>query len=297
MARLAFLGSPEAAVPSLRALVDAAHEIVLVVSQPDKRRGRGGGSEPSPVKRFALEAGLPVSDRVDDVVASGAQLGVVVAFGRIVPVRVLDVVPMVNGHFSLLPRWRGAAPVERAILAGDAATGVCIMRLEEGLDTGPVLATREVQIRNDEREHASELTRRLAVVSAEMLLDLLAHDPLPLPPGEPQVGDASYAPKIDPAELRLDFDRSVEVLERTVRLDRAWTTFRGQRLLVLDAIAHPHTTRESETLPNGTLTGTTVRARDGDLELLMLQPSGRRPLSAGDWVRGARPDTSEKLGE
>lgn len=269
----------------------------MVVSQPDKRRGRGGASGPSPVKRLALEAGLPVSDRVDEVVSSGAELGVVVAYGRIVPVRVLDAVPMLNGHFSLLPRWRGAAPVERAILAGDEATGVSVMRLEEGLDTGPVLAETAVEIRNDDREHASELTERLSVVAAEMLVDLLAPGVGALQAGMPQTGEATYAQKIDPDELRLDFGRSAAELERTVRLDRAWTTFRGQRLLVLDAIGRPRAATDTEGLANGTLRGTSVRAADGELELLVVQPSGRRALPAVEWLRGVRPGESEKLGE
>src|SRR5205807_7717429 len=138
--RLAFLGTPEAAVPPLRALVNAGHDVVLVVTQPDKRRGRGSATMPSPVKAAALELGLPVTERVDDVLDANVELGVVVAFGRLIKPQVLDKVPMINMHFSLLPRWRGAAPVERAILAGDRETGVAIMQLEEGLDTGPVYA-------------------------------------------------------------------------------------------------------------------------------------------------------------
>ena len=122
----------------LQALVAAGHEVVLVVSQPDKRRGRGGALLPSPVKAAAVELGLPVTERVDDLLDAGAELGVVVAYGRLIHPHVLAVLPMINLHFSLLPRWRGAAPVERAILAGDPVTGVCVMALEEGLDTGPV---------------------------------------------------------------------------------------------------------------------------------------------------------------
>jgi methionyl-tRNA formyltransferase len=124
----------------LRALVGAGHEVVLVVSQPDKRRGRGGELAPSPVKAAAVALGLAVTERVDDVITAGAELGVVVAYGRLIRPHVLAVLPMINVHFSLLPRWRGAAPVERAILAGDERTGVCVMQLEEGLDTGPVYA-------------------------------------------------------------------------------------------------------------------------------------------------------------
>ncbi|MDQ4131986.1 MAG: methionyl-tRNA formyltransferase, partial [Actinomycetota bacterium] len=130
--RLVFLGTPEVAVGPLRALVADGHDVALVVSRPDRKRGRGGALVPSPVKAAALELGLPVTDRVDDVIDVGAELGVLVAYGRLVRPHVLARVPMVNLHFSLLPRWRGAAPVERAILAGDRETGVCLMALDEG---------------------------------------------------------------------------------------------------------------------------------------------------------------------
>ena len=132
MARLVFLGTPEAAVAPLHTLVDAGHDVALVVTRTDKRRGRGSGLVPSPVKAAALELGLPVTASLDDIPDTGAELGVVVAFGRIIPVSILDRVPMVNLHFSLLPRWRGAAPVERAILEGDAETGVGIYESRRG---------------------------------------------------------------------------------------------------------------------------------------------------------------------
>ena len=135
MARLVFLGTPDDAVPSLEALVGAGHDVALVVTRADARRGRRGAPSPSPVKARAVELGLPVTDQLDDVLDAGAGLGVVVAYGRIIPARILDAIPMVNLHFSLLPRWRGAAPVERAILAGDRTTGVCVMAVEPGLDT------------------------------------------------------------------------------------------------------------------------------------------------------------------
>jgi ribulose-phosphate 3-epimerase len=153
--------------------VAAGHDVALVVSRADTRRGRGGASTPSAVKQSAIDAGLAVSDRLDDVTGAGVELAVVAAYGRIVPPRILDVVPMVNVHFSLLPRWRGAAPVERAILAGDEVTGVCLMWMEAGLDTGPVLARRQVVIGAD--EHAAALVGRLATAGAELLVESLAH--------------------------------------------------------------------------------------------------------------------------
>ena len=126
------------AVPPLRALVGAGHDVALCVTRPDRRRGRGKEETPSPVKVAATELGIAVTHDMDDLTTAGVELAVVVAYGRIIPVRLLEQIPMVNLHFSLLPRWRGAAPVERAILAGDRQTGVCLMKVEEGLDTGPV---------------------------------------------------------------------------------------------------------------------------------------------------------------
>ena len=138
--RLAFLGTPSAAVPSLEALVYAGHEVALVVTRPDRKRGRGSELSPSPVKQAALGLGLPVSHSLKDLEGLGVERGIVVAYGALIPAAVLAVTPMLNVHFSLLPRWRGAAPVQRAILAGDEQTGVCVMTLEEALDTGPVRA-------------------------------------------------------------------------------------------------------------------------------------------------------------
>ncbi len=296
MARVVFLGTPPAAAISLDALVGAGHDVALVVSRADTRRGRGADPSPTATKRAALDLGLEVTDDLDDVVATGAELGVVVAYGRLIPGRILDVVPMVNVHFSLLPRWRGAAPVERAVLAGDEETGVCVMRLEQGLDTGPVLASVRVPI--DAHEHVGPLTDRLAVAGARLLVDTLAPGVAALGPGVAQEGDATYAPKILTEELRLDWDRPATELERVVRLDRAWTTFRGERLLVLDARARPARgdDHHAEAGRAGTLEGTTVRTGDGVLELMEVQPAGKRPMTASAWRRGVRVPAGETLG-
>src|SRR5688500_14598522 len=172
--RLAYLGTPESAVPPLRALVEAGHDIALVVSRADARRGRGAATTPSPVKAAAIELGIPVTDVVDDVLALDppAELGVVVAFGRIIKPHVLAALPMVNLHFSLLPRWRGAAPVERAILAGDTRTGVDLMDVEEGLDTGGIHREAVLDIGPDET--AEELRSRLVAAGTELLVTALA---------------------------------------------------------------------------------------------------------------------------
>ena len=290
MARLAYLGTPAVAVPPLEALVAAGHDVTIVVSRPDTRRGRGTTPTPSPVAASARRLGLAVTDRLEDVLASGAELGVVVAYGRIVPAPVLDALGMVNVHFSLLPRWRGAAPLERAILAGDTVTGVCLMRLEAGLDTGPVLTRRELAM---DDEHAGVLAERMARLGAEMLVELLGTG-APLGAGEPQRGEATYAEKIRPEELRLDWRRPAPELRRVVRLDRAWTTFRGARLRVLDATVSA-TAAAADAVP-GRLDGTTVGAGEGALELVLVQPEGRRPMPAEQWLRGARPAPGEVLG-
>jgi len=299
VARLAYLGSPDAAVAPLRALAAAGHEIALVVSRADARRGRGAQHTPSPVKQAALDLGLPVSDALDDVLDAGADVAVVVAYGRIVPQRVLDVVPMINVHFSLLPRWRGEAPVERAILAGDEITGVCIMRLEAGLDTGPVLATARLPI--DADEHASTLVDRLSRAGAALLVDLLAGGVDTLGPGRPQKGEPTYAAKLDPDDLRLDWAGPVEEVHRVVRLDRAWTTFRGERLRVLEGRRRPDGPGADPRPAPGTVErdadAETVQCGSGRLELVEVQPAGRRPMAASDWRRGAHLRPGERLGE
>jgi methionyl-tRNA formyltransferase len=206
---------------------------------------------------------------------------------------------MVNVHFSLLPRWRGAAPVERAVLAGDAETGVCVMRLEETLDTGPVLAARRVGI--GEREHVSSLTDRLAATGAQLLVEVLAPGVGALGEGTPQNGEVTYAEKVLPEELRLDWTQSASVLERVVRLDRAWTTFRGERLLVLDAEAKAPSAWSAapDAIPRtpGALDKTMVHTGDGVMELLVVQPAGKRPMPASAWWRGVRVETGERLGD
>lgn len=259
--RLVFLGSPEAAVPSLEALVAAGYDIALVVTQPDRRRGRGGDVVPTPVKAAALQHGLTVTDRIDDVLDTGAELGVVVAYGKIIKPHILNALPMVNVHFSLLPRWRGAAPVERAILAGDTKTGVCLMRVDVGLDTGDVFARHEVDI--DDDISATDLTARLADVGAGLLVTKLRDG---LGDGEPQQGEPTYASKIDPSELQLDLTKPARELVRVVRLGRAWTTANGKRLIVW-------------------------RARDveGRFEPIEVQPEGKGRMRAEDWLRGVGP--------
>jgi methionyl-tRNA formyltransferase len=274
--RLAFLGTPQMAVPSLRALVDAGHEVALVVTRADTRRGRGGEVTPSPVKAAALGLGLPVAHAVDGVIAADVDLGVVVAFGQLIRPHVLDAVPMVNSHFSLLPRWRGAAPVERALLAGDTETGVCLMQVEEGLDTGAIYDTVRVPI--GPRDTADQLRAALVAAGTEQLVRCLAR-PLPVP--TPQMGEALYAAKITPEELRIDWSRPAVEIDRVVRLGGAWTTFRDKRVKVLWCELDDSADPLASPVPG--------------LRVVRVQPEGKGPMSLADFTRGARPQPGERF--
>ncbi len=287
--RLVFLGTPDVAVAPLRALHAAGFDIALVVTRPDKRRGRGSALVPSPVKACAIELGLPVSEQVDDVLGVGADLGVVVAFGRIVKPHVLAELAMVNLHFSLLPRWRGAAPVERAILAGDPTTGVCVMAVEEGLDTGAVYRRAETAI--DPDETLEELRGRLVTIGIDLLLDALRTG---LGTPAPQEGEVTHAAKIEPHELVLDLGAPAAHLHRQVRLGDAWTTFRGKRLKVWRTRLAGDSAVSG--LAPGQMEGLLVGTGDGLLELVEVQPEGKGRQAADAWRNGARPTPDDRLG-
>jgi methionyl-tRNA formyltransferase len=239
------------------------------------------------VKSVALDLGLAVTDRVDDVLEAGAELGVVVAYGRLIRPHVLAVLPMVNLHFSLLPRWRGAAPVERAILAGDQVTGVCLMALEEGLDTGPVYACEERAIGDDET--LEEVRAALTETGSRMLVELLASG---LPEPRAQEGEPTYAAKLEPEEHHLDWSRPAVELHRVVRLGQAWTTFRGRRLRVLRARMATGDGLAPGELDAGTLR---VGTGEGTVELVEVQPEGKGPQAAGAWRNGARLQAGERF--
>ena len=273
--RIVYLGTPDVAVPPLRALHAAGFEIPLVISRADKRRGRGGGLSPSPVKAAALELGLPVTTDVDAALEVGADLGVVVAFGRIIKPHVLDRLAMVNIHFSLLPRWRGAAPVERALLAGDDETGVCLMALAQELDTGDVYRVQELPIRD---HHTLEPLRgELVEIGTELLVSALSEG---LGEPTPQTGEVTHAAKIDPAELQIDWTDSATQVDRVVRLGNAWTTHGGKRLKIWQARVVPGAGRP------GAVDGLVVSCGDGALELVEVQPEGKPRRRATDWANG-----------
>ena len=288
--RLVYLGTPEMAVPPLKALVDAGYDIALVVTRADKRRGRGGHLMPSPVKAAAIELGLPVTSTIDEALEVGADLGVVVAFGRIIKPHVLEQLPMINTHFSLLPRWRGAAPVERAILAGDDRTGVDIMAIEEGLDTGGIYSEAVLDIAPDET--ADELRARLVEVGTALLLATLS-DGIGTP--LPQEGETTYAEKIDPEELHIDWATPAQQLHRVVRVGNAWTMFRSKRFKVWRAMIAEGAASPANLAP-GEIDGLVVGTSTGALELVEVQPEGKPRQGASAWRNGARPQPGERLG-
>jgi methionyl-tRNA formyltransferase len=311
--RVVYMGTPAAAVPPLKALLGSGHQVVAVVTRPDRPRDhRGGRPAPSPVKQVALDAGLPVlqPERGRDpelpgqLAAFAADIGVSCAFGLLLPPPVLAVFPrgIVNLHFSLLPAYRGAAPVQRALLDGVEVTGICAFLIDEGMDTGPLLACTQVPVLPE--EDAGSLTARLAEVGAELVVSSLDQleagtiEPRP----QPDSG-VSRAPKVDPAEARLDFGAPAARVVNAVRAftpsPGAWTTFRGRRLKVLRARPAPSGAGEGlepgrlRLAPGGRLLAV---AGDGAVELVTVQPEGRRPMSGAELARGARLGAEECLG-
>ncbi len=272
--RLVYLGTPAMSVPPLRALHEAGCSVELVVTNPDRRRGRGSQTSPSPVKTAAQQLGIPVSHDVDDVLGVGADLGVVVAFGQIIRPHVLQALDMVNLHFSLLPRWRGAAPVERAILAGDAETGVDLMVVEEGLDAGPVLARAVVEIGPD--ESADELRGRLVDLGSDLLV---THLTTGLPEPTPQRGEAVYAHKLTPEDLHIDWNAAADPPTGTRARGHD-----GERFKIWRTRVDP--TGEGVLHPTG----------DGWIELVEVQPAGKARMEASAWARGAHWSPGDRLG-
>lgn len=300
--RIVFAGTPDFAVPSLRAA--ARHnEVVAVYTQPDRPAGRGRGLAASPVKREAVARGIPVmqpetlrgSQAQQDLRDLAPDLVVVVAYGLILPRRVLEIPThgCWNVHASLLPRWRGAAPIQRAIQAGDAETGVCLMRMEAGLDTGPVLLEQATPIGPDET--GGQLHDRLAEMGAQVLEDglgLLRAGLLPVPWVQPEEG-VTYAHKLDKAEARLDWSRPAIELARTVRAFNPWPVAEamvaGERLRIHGAIAVDtgHAAAPGTLLAAGR-EGIDIACGDGALRLRVVQRDGGRAITAADWLNARR---------
>ncbi len=310
--RIVFFGSPDAALPSFSALLDAGHEVVLAVTQPDRPSGRGKRLTASPVKTFAAERGIPViqperirrdPDAEASIRAAAADIHVVVAFGQIIPASIIDLPPWrsVNVHFSLLPRYRGAAPVQWAILQGETRTGVTIFRLNEKMDEGDVLTTAETGVVPE--ENAGELEARLAVIGAGLLIETLGQiASLPLRPQDHSA--ATLAPKITKDQGRIDWSAPGAEIERKIRAFNprpgAFTFRSGVRLTLLKGRLAPDRTGEA------LLPGTVLAASAGGIDvvcgggsvlrILELQPESRKAMDARAYAAGARLAAGEILG-
>ncbi|MBB1490293.1 MULTISPECIES: methionyl-tRNA formyltransferase [unclassified Paracoccus (in: a-proteobacteria)] len=288
--RVVFMGTPDFSVPALQAIA-ARHEVVCVYSQPPRAAGRGQKPRPSPVQAAADALGIPVRSPVRlkgteeqaEFAALGADVAVVVAYGLILPQPLLDAPRLgcLNIHASLLPRWRGAAPIHRAVMAGDAETGVAIMQMEAGLDTGPVLAEAKTPIGPEET--TADLHDRLSQMGAALIVDVL--DRLPLP-AVPQAEDGvTYAAKIDKAEARIDWTRPAAQVDRLIRglspFPGAWCMAGGERLKLLRARL-----AEGQGPPGKVLGGFTIACGTGAVEITELQREGKRPMPAAEALRG-----------
>jgi methionyl-tRNA formyltransferase len=288
--RIIFMGSPEFAVPSLNALVEAGHDVVAAYAQPPRPAGRGKAERKTAVHERAEALGIEVRtprtlrDEAEQARfrALDADLAVVAAYGLILPKEILEAPKggCINVHASLLPRWRGAAPIQRAILAGDAISGVTIMRMDEGLDTGPMLLKRELDIRG---KNAGQATDELAKLGASALLEWLDY---PSPPEPQPASGSTYAPKIDKDEARIDWTQPAALVERQVRafnpVPGAWFEANGERIKLLEAEAVGGGGTPGEILDDGL----TVATESGAIRPVVVQRAGRGPMSAAELLRG-----------
>ena len=288
--RIIFMGSPEFAVPSLEALVGAGHEVVAAYCQPPRPAGRGKAERKTAVHQRAealgIEVRTPTSLRSDEeqgrLRALDADLALVAAYGLILPREILEApkAGCVNVHASLLPRWRGAAPIQRAILAGDTVSGVTIMRMEEGIDTGPMLLQRELAIAG---KNAGQVTQELAQLGADALLEWLDRPTPPVP--QPEVG-ATYAAKVAKAEARIDWNRSAREVVRQVLAfapaPGAWFEANGERLKILEVEDADTSGAPGEVLDDRL----TIGCATGAIRPLIVQRAGRAPMTAQELLRG-----------
>jgi methionyl-tRNA formyltransferase len=289
--KIVFMGTPDFSVPVLRAL-HQAHEILAVYCQPPRPAGRGKADRKSPVQRAAEALGLPVrhpvslrsEDAAKDFAALAADVAVVVAYGLILPKSVLDAPRFgcLNIHASLLPRWRGAAPIHRAILAGDRETGVCIMQMEAGLDTGPVLLRQAVPIGAEET--TADLHDRLSALGARLILQALNRLADLVPEPQPEDG-VTYAAKIDKAEARVDWAQPAVQVDRLIRglspFPGAWTDINGERVKLLRCRL-----AAGQGAPGQVLGGFTIACGQGAVEVTEAQREGKRPMPAAEILRG-----------
>jgi methionyl-tRNA formyltransferase len=289
--RIVFMGSPDFAVPSLDALVEAGHEVICVYTQPPRPAGRGKGEQKTAVHKRAEELGIEVRhprtirgpEEQARFAALDADVAIVAAYGLILPKPVLEApkAGCINVHASLLPRWRGAAPIQRAILAGDELTGVTIMRMEEGLDTGPMLLKRETSV---DSKNVGELTDELAKLGAEALVEWLAAPTPPTP--QPNEG-ATYATKIDKAESRIEWLKNAEDIERQVRAfgpsPGAWFDANGERVKLLEADAGTDASGSPGEVLDDCLC---IACGSGYIRPFKVQRAGRGVMTPGELLRG-----------
>jgi methionyl-tRNA formyltransferase len=301
--RILFAGTPDFAVPALSTLVEAGHKVVGVYTQPDRPAGRGRKTVASPVKQVALAAGIPVFQPLslkdpastEQIRALQADMMVVAAYGLILPPTVLAAPRLgcINIHASLLPRWRGAAPIQRAILAGDEITGISLMQMERGLDTGPVFATRETHI--GPHETCASLHDRLAEIGAALLLESLTGIVSQRITAQAQTeDDATYATKLTKSEAPIDWQQSAPTIDRQVRAFNPWpvaqTVYEAQTLRIWEAAPLDSDEASSSGADRpGTIIGSgphglDVATGDGVLRITRLQLPGKRPVAAADFV-------------
>ena len=283
---MAFFGSPIEAAKVLSHLVASGLIPVVVVSNPDARRARGNSLSPTPVTRLAREHGIDICHEPKDVAQYSFDLGIVVAYGRILRAETLALAPFVNLHFSLLPRWRGAAPVERAILAGDVTTGVTLMEVVSGLDEGAVYASHEVVI--GQPPNALFVRGDLAEIGAEILLQHLRAGAKAFAAPKEQVGEVTYAKKITSEDLRIDFTQSANYIVRQIGVGGAWCLLGGKRVKFLAGKVTDvaNLGGQDVMLSPGAMVDRFVVCGEGLLELEVLQLEGKKPTNASDWIRG-----------
>jgi len=303
--RIVFAGTPDFSVPPLQALLDSPHEVVAVYTQPDRPAGRGRKLMASPVKQVAEAAGIPVCQprtlkdetAIAELAGYTPDLMVVVAYGLLLPQAVLDIPRLgcVNIHASLLPRWRGAAPIQRAVQAGDERTGVAIMRMEAGLDTGPVYLARETVI--GERETGGQLHDRLSTLGAEALMAALPGiADGSLPAVSQDADEATYAHKLEKKEGRIDWSLDAAAIDRQIRAFNPWpvafTTLGGETLRIWDAA--PLSGTQSSGVPGSVITaskaGVDVATGGGILRLLAVQPAGKRQMAVAEFLNARQLD-------
>lgn len=280
--RVVFLGTPGPAALILERIVSAGHEVVLVITRPDAKRGRGSELSPTPVKMVAQRLGLPVAHELSALDTVTADIGVVVAYGALIPAARLLALPMLNVHFSLLPRWRGAAPVERSILAGDQETGVDVMTLEPTLDTGPI----HFELRTPVAEKtAEELLNDLTNLGGEAILTVLG-DPALLSNSTPQVGEPTYAAKLTPSDFVIAPRTSVLEALRIIRLGRTRVQLPKGSLRLVQARASEEVCTPGEIVKTGSQV--ILGLMDGAIELVQVRPEGSASMSATAWWSGVR---------